>query len=63
MVGTPFMPEDLGDVSFRDLQWVEIQHWMSLTHRDQAEDEGEEVKRGSHGDPDQADDGELSWTW
>ena len=50
-----FVTEDLGEVSWQDLQWVKDQRRMLPADQDHAEDEGE---CGSHGDPDQADDGE-----
>ena len=51
MVGNLYRPADLQEISWQDLQWVEMQRQAPL-------DVMEEVKSGSHGNPDQVDDGE-----
>ena len=50
MVGSPYRPADLQEISWQDLQWVEMARRALL-------DAMEEIERGSHGNPDQADDG------
>jgi hypothetical protein len=49
MVGRPYRPADLGEVSLGDLQWLEMARAEEPV---QMEDE---VEHGSYGDPDQAD--------
>ena len=51
MVRSPYRPADLQEISWGDLQWVEMARRASPDCAD------DEVECGSHGDPDQVDDG------
>ena len=35
MAGRAYRPVDLLEISWRDLQWVEIQHWASPSQREE----------------------------
>ena len=35
MVGRAYRPADLLEISWRDLQWVEIQRWVSPSQREE----------------------------
>ena len=50
MVGNPYYPANLQEISWRDLQWVEMA-------RRALPDAMEEVECGSHSNPNQVDDG------
>ena len=49
MVGSPYRLADLQEISWGDLQWVEMARRASPNHM-------EEDEHGSHGDPNQVDD-------